>query len=86
MDKISKEEFDELAQFTFLKVMEIGEYMEKHHCPNGLVMDCLALATVFLLTPPIGTEKIFADTFRDKILKTLNEYQEVSTVLGIKKS
>lgn len=86
MDKFSIKEFDEFAQFTFQKVMELGKYMEEHHCQNGLVMDCLALAVAFLLTPPKGTEKIFADRFREKILQTLNKMEELQTALGLKEN
>lgn len=84
MDKFNDEESDKISQYLLGNFIELGQYMEEHHFPNKLVMDCFAVAIAFLLTPPKGTEEIFADTFKEKLLETLNEMEDFKTALGLK--
>lgn len=86
MDKFNKEEYDKMAQDLVGRFMEIGQFMEEHHFPNKLVMNYFAVAIALLLTPPKGTEKIFADSFRKKILQALNDMDDLRKALGHKEN
>lgn len=82
MDKLSEKEIEEMTQFTFQRIIEIGEYIDNHHCSNALAIKTFAVAVAYLFNPPKGTEELFAESFKNEILDNYKKVREFKKLLN----
>lgn len=79
MAKIEKEEQEAISEFLTEKIFEIGDFLELHHVTNSTVNKLLAFSIAYISNPPLGTWELYADAFRDNLLKALAVIHEMKT-------
>lgn len=76
---MNKQENKEIAMCNFIKnkADEIGDYMERNKIENALVIAALTWLIAYIIEPPKGTNRLFAETFGRELYSMLNKmYKE----------
>lgn len=72
---MNNEDKKEIAMCNFIKnkADEIGDYMERNKIENALVTGALTWLIAYVIEPPKGTNRMFAETFGRMLYNMLNK-------------